>query len=96
MGLGVDPHQQENMQRVVQMIAGGVLRLLHQQFPGGISNPAQPYIVERGDEQGNTVRVQTTLIQQIAELNDNLMDLNDLTEQALGEAKRGRKSRRRR
>lgn len=79
------------IQQVIQYIAAGVLQQLNQRFPGGIPDPHKPQVVLRTNDDGMQVRESTTLIQQIAELNDNMKDLVAVTAEALDESRRGRR-----
>ncbi len=83
------PIPNEYMQQMIQLLATGVLNEFITRMPPGIFiDPRTPVVVTRFDNDGNKVNVATNMIQQIAELNDNIKDLNDLMEQELKAAKR--------
>ena len=94
---GQGGQQQFNVQQLIAAIAQGVMSTVAQHIPElGVPQ----VVLRRNPETGNAVPVQTSLIQQLAEMNDRLTDLNenisdlvDATDEALETAAPRRKRR---
>lgn len=88
------PQMNPQVAAFVQMLSAGISEVLLRQLQGmGGIHPGTPVMVERHIDE-NPVVVQTTVPQLLAELNDHLSDLNDMTEEALEEGKARRRRRR--
>ena len=91
------PVPTEYMQQLIQMLAGGLLQEFVTRLPPGLFiDPRTPVVVVRTNDDGVRVNAPTNMIQQIAELNDNIKYLSELMEEELDEVNKAKSKRRRR